>query len=521
MVETISNKENLTLEDTVQKEFNKLSNVSADEIISKSKYKTIILPNWDKIIKNSDWKEVLRIGIGSKMQEKNWSKEPVNKPIQKVNNNQIEKKNTSINTKESDAQNNSFFTQKLYIKKDGKYMSAELTRKDIIFKKWEKVLLYRDPWIMDNGWIYEWNWKVSKIKDGTKYMVKNISNAFVYKENETSILFSQIAYQARKIEYLKKNVCMKETLFDKYFSKDSLSLEDGQGNIGNCYMVAAFRALMESPNYETLIRTSVNIDNSKWNDKWIATVKIPLWVKNAKEYKIYPRDVMPQKNKFYNPDVVIPPQKVPMQSVKWSPTKGKYYPEYTKRSDGKLEPVIMSKSREYLTPLKWPIWIKILEAAYVKIKDNWNNDSAAWWFDRLKIEWWMWWSAIIDIIWETQWEPEDVWTFWSKSLSDQKLLEKSYKYFDGFLQYRDYGTLATKNWEGKDDTHFYNIPWINQKIVYKHAYTIIDTDPLNKTVTIVNPWKLDKPFKISYNQTCQAFSMISWIWVDFDKSFRS
>jgi hypothetical protein len=65
------------------------------------------------------------------------------------------------------------------------------------------------------------------------------------------------------MDYLKKNVCMKEDLFDKYFSKDSLSMEDGQGNIGNCYMVAAFRSLMESPNYETLVRTSVSIDNSK------------------------------------------------------------------------------------------------------------------------------------------------------------------------------------------------------------------------------------------------------------------
>jgi hypothetical protein len=41
-----------------------------------------------------------------------------------------------------------------------------------------------------------------------------------------------------------------------------------------------------------------------------------------------------------------------MQSVKWSPTHNKYYPEYTKKADGKLEPVIMSKSREYLRPLK-------------------------------------------------------------------------------------------------------------------------------------------------------------------------
>lgn len=428
----------------------------------------------------------------------------------------VNTKESYLNQKIANAQDIDFFRKKLFVKQNGKYVPSSQVRWNVSFSEWEKVVLYRDPGIMDNGWIYEGNGTIVKTTKDTKFTITNLSKDFLYKENEANIVFSEVAYQSRKQEYLKKYSCLSPELFTKYFSKDALEYKDWQWNIGNCYFVGALRALMESPNYETLIRTSVKIDLTSNGP---VDVKLPLWDKNSVEYKIYPQDLAPQKNRFYESWKIIAPQEVPLQSVKWNKKENKYVAEYQKGLDWQRIPKIMPKNREYLYPLKWPVWLQIIEAAYIKMKDLDNNDQGTGGFDRLKMEWWFGDMAIIDLIWENQWKKETVWTTWSKSLFEQNLKSDLYDYFDGFNQYKDYGTLASRLKSWKNDTDFYEFPWVKEKIAYKHAYTIVDTDPINKTVSLVNPRKLDQPFKLTYEQASSAFSSVLWIWVDFDKSF--
>ncbi len=405
-----------------------------------------------------------------------------------------------------------------------------ISRDIIIFEKWEKdIVIYRPPWILSYGWTITWAQEVSRVNtDWKKITITNLSNDFIYRKEEISnpkdsigstnswFEFPEVWFQRRQQEYLKKYSKMSNTVFSKYFSKDVLEMQDWQANIGNCYLVAALRSLMESPNYETLIRTSVKIEKSTQYE-WVATITLPLWDKNGEEFKVYPSDLKPQPNTFYNPNKAIPPQTVPLQRVRWDKRKKKYVPRW-KNVNGKKEPDIMNKNYESLRPLKWPLWMQILEMAYLKKNITTNDDSAPWWVDRLKMEWWFWDQAVLDLI-GNQWEREKVWTYWKNSIIKQGLKSLAYKYFNDFHKFRDYWTLASiwRSW--KDDSHKYNISGTKQKIFYGHAYTIIDTDPLAKTVTIINPHKTNKPFTLTYAQTCEAFSLISGVGVDFENAY--
>lgn len=398
-----------------------------------------------------------------------------------------------------------------------------------MFQSGEEIVLYRPPGVLDKWRTYDGFRTISKTKDWKKTIIKNIENDFIYRTNELSdpkksigdtnkwFEFPEIWFERRSREYLKNNSTMDENTFKKYFSVRALDMNDGQKNIWNCYLVAALRSLMESPNYETLIRTSIRIDISKWPNNWVADVKLPLWDPKSKLYKIYASEIKPQKNIFYNPDQVINPQTVPLQRVKWRDGK---YEAQLKTIGGKRTPEIMTKEHEYLNPLEWPIWMQILEMAYLKKETRTNNDLWEWGTDRLKMEWWFWDRAIIDLIWENNWKPERVWSYWYKNIIDQgeSSKTKAYEYFNNFHSFRDYGTLASiaKRW--MTDSNMYNID--NQKIAYGHAYTIIDTNPINQTVQIINPRKTNQTFTLTYEQTVKAFSSITNVWVAFDKAFR-
>ena len=269
-----------------------------------------------------------------------------------------------------------------------------------------------------------------------------------------------------------------------------------QKNVWNCYFVAALRCLYQSPLYEHFIRTSVSYDK----DKKEFTISIPLWNTKAKKYKIWENLLKPQKNRFYKPWEIVPPQKIPLQEVKWVKDK----------NGGHYEPVFKNwkpvKAREYLKPIRAPKWIQALEAAFLA---NTSMDKN-WKVDRLRMEWGIWSEALRTMLWENN--------------TDQNLFlinrekEKTKKLFNNFHPLTDYVILWTKPHK-EGDRKMYKVNWTNIELAHGHAYSVIWTNPDKKTVTLVNPRKLNEPFELTYQETIDNFCTVMGCKADYRNGF--
>lgn len=256
-----------------------------------------------------------------------------------------------------------------------------------------------------------------------------------------------------------------------------------QKNVWNCYLLAAIRSIIQSPLYEHFICTSVSYDKDK--DQF--TVKIPLWNLNAKSYVISKDLLEPQKNVFYEPGKKISPQIVPLQEVRRNTKTKKYEEQYDKNWNPKL----FRKSREYLYPVNAPKWIQALEVAYLLATTDKN-----WKIDRLKMEGGHWNDALEKLLWTNNTDKSTI------LINRNRVATK--KFFDTFHPLTSYATISTTQWKNGDDIR-YKVRWTEIQLFHRHAYTIIDTDPIKKTVTLVNPSAITEGFELTYEQVMENF----------------
>lgn len=272
-----------------------------------------------------------------------------------------------------------------------------------------------------------------------------------------------------------------------------------QKNVWNCYLVASLRSLVQSPLYEHFVCTSVSYDKEKKQ----FTVKIPLWCTRAKSYVITEKMLKPQKNRFYNPNKATPPQTVPLQQVKWDFQKKEFVPLTNKNGT----PILFRRNRSVLYPINAPKWLQALEAAYL-LAARMGND---WVFDRLKLESGLWSDALETLLWMNN---TDKWNILYFEKDDHKIRN----IFNQFHPLTHYVILGSKRL--KDGDRFsYKVQWTNIKLYRNHAYTIIDTDPDKKTVTLVEPSEFTKPITLTYDQAVNNFHNLKYCKADYRNGF--
>lgn len=155
------------------------------------------------------------------------------------------------------------------------------------------------------------------------------------KEHSPSLL--QEARRCReKILEKKGFFSLSEEEYKQYFS-DVYSGQQKfkQGNVGNCYAVAAIHALSQSENFELMARSSMQrLQDGSWE------VRIPLFDRNGKKVTITQGEIQPQENKNFG--------------WHWNFKEDFLFP----RRD----------NRRYLNPVEASEGVRVLEAAYIKSK---------------------------------------------------------------------------------------------------------------------------------------------------------
>lgn len=272
-----------------------------------------------------------------------------------------------------------------------------------------------------------------------------------------------------------------------------------QKNVWNCYLLAAIRSIIQSPLYEHFICTSVSYNESKKQ----FTIKIPLWNRHAKSYVIGENVFRPQKNRFYNPTRAIPPQVVPLQEVRWNSKTWKYEQQY----DRNRKPKLFKKNKEYLYPIKAPKWLQALEVAFLTATSLDENGR----IDRLRMEWWHANDALETILWTNNTNKGYL------SVKQKKLeVEKFFDKFHPLTSYATISSIPSVEW----DSVMYRVRWTNISLAHSHAYSIIDTDPVKKTVTLVNPWTITEHFTLSYDQVLENFHALKYCKADIVNWFK-
>jgi len=280
----------------------------------------------------------------------------------------------------------------------------------------------------------------------------------------------KIWYEERRNEYLKNNSSLEERYFLEYFDKNKIKdipYAWQAWGVANCFFVAALISIMESENYEALIRTSVSwfqIEDGYSFKK--ATVRLPLWNKNnTKEI-----------------------------TIDWDDIK---------------------KDANGISSIKWPLWMKILEAAYLQLMWEKTSDRAK--FDRARA-----WNNIDSR--SRNWTITLEKLLWT-SQTDQKYFSipnnKSYleDYLNNFSPAKDYGILGSKSMEWKNDQNTYETA-SKKELKYSHMYTIISSDSANKTVKIVDPRQISKPFELTYDEVFNNFGEVTSATVDYKNGFK-
>ena len=280
---------------------------------------------------------------------------------------------------------------------------------------------------------------------------------------------------------------MSQEDYQKYFApKDfEVGAELKQGNVGDCYVLAALHALSCSPNYETICRSSMRkLPDGSWE------VKIPLLSENSDVITITEEELAPQKNALF--------LKV--------------------TEDGKSP-----DRRQLLTSLKGKEGIKVLEAAFIKKKFGR--------VDRLASEG-GWQSEVLTSLGGDNFKKYLINS--SKYNADRKIYEHrglvslpadNMAYLDHILENFDPEVfiatassrrMDTKTLSGKvlDAVGVYKGKNTMQTFVPEHAYSISGVDKKNKIIKLANPWDTTKIIELTFDQFKGTFSGLEAVRID-------
>jgi len=269
---------------------------------------------------------------------------------------------------------------------------------------------------------------------------------------------------------------MSKSEFQEYFlTSPADGAELKQGNVGNCYAVAAIHALSSSPHLEIICRSSMKkLDNGNWE------VRIPLMSEFSEIYTITPEDLKPQRNReFLN-----------LKNGKW------------KNPDLRLT----------LNPPAGKEGFQALEAAYLKHKLG----SV----DRLKSEG-GWSDEVLSILGGENFNEFVVNSYeYNYALKkfeygflnnlDSTNQSKLDNYLENFNPELHIATLSTSH----TTNFFYRAKGTMHVLVKNHAYSISKVDKEAKLAYIHNPWNTKKTMVFTFDQLKENFENFRAIRID-------
>lgn len=268
--------------------------------------------------------------------------------------------------------------------------------------------------------------------------------------------------------------------YEQYFTDKHLERKGfRQGNVGDCYAVAALHALSESPNFEMLVRSSCRrLPDGTWK------VRIPLLDERGAMISISPEEISSQRNTGF---------------LKWDDVEG-------------------LDRRKVLHPLQGSEGMRVLEAAYIKAKfGSVNRLAAEGGYGNEVLTHLLGKKQVIDTSFKMV--PSD-------SISQQfqgKAGGDTIPSIDRFLREFDFETsLVTVNscaftpgrWDKIRQSFgfpriYYRGRGIEKRFVRNHAYSLLKVDQKKREVILTNPWDTAEPIELSFDQLRENFRSVS------------
>lgn len=339
---------------------------------------------------------------------------------------------------------------------------------------WNEVYVKRSNGTIERGWNIESIWpdRIELRNIARPQMVRRCDPDEIY--SITQIEWWQIEltdmaaeFQRRRLNLLQSELSLSEADFQRLFDGDF-----GQRNVWNCYFVAAMHSLRESPDFELIMRSSIQrVD-------WWYQVQIPMLSRwSGRTIFVGDNDILPQINRQY----------------------------------GQADNLWRIDNRRYLNPIDWPVWYQILEMAYIIQKFSSTN--------RLLAEWGFWSEVLSRLSWNN-FISQTIWRFGRWMFSSYWSLAEQNWQVDAFLEFaRTYDprrNIATANsiaW-----TNWHNSSYIIDgiEIFHSHAYSIMNIDRFNQIITLRNPWAWERPIMMNFRQFLQAFSQVDWVQINYE-----
>lgn len=288
---------------------------------------------------------------------------------------------------------------------------------------------------------------------------------------------------------------MSKADFGQYFASKDFEIRTDlqQGNIGDCYVVAAIHAMSRSPHFEMIVRSSMKrLPDGSWE------VRIPLLSKGSDIIKITPEELLPQKNR-----------------------------QFLKREKGNILPDLRRK----LLPMKGKEGLQVLEAAFMKQKFGTVDRLAAegGWGDQVLME--LGGDNLKRLAFnagytvkegKAKFAPEQT----LDTIPNQKYLDDFLNNFDPEV---DMATVATRFFDKNKLTGqladalglLYKTKGANKFFVPGHAYSISKVDRQKKIVTVNNPWNTTKPIDLTFDQFKGTFQSIGAARIDHSKLLKN
>jgi hypothetical protein len=371
-----------------------------------------------------------------------------------------------------------------------------LKEKESSLNVWNEVYIKRTSWSLEKWWtivdIVDGKYRLSSPyvtwKWEHQYITRNSLLEEIYtvreieKPRSWDASWDEVSeMKKRSFEHIEHNSTLSEESFNILFEWDVLK----QKNIGNCYLISALNSLRKSPHYEAIIRLSIKKVN------WGYNIKVPLWDKNGQVIFVNISDIQPQRNINY----------------------------WIKDKSWNID------NREYLQPIDWPEWLKLIEAAYWKMitSQQWKQWEV---LNRLYMEGWLWEKALMELLgsntlarnnitWEGlfkfKWSLQDLASKWDQIINQVE------NFLDNFHPWKDIATVNTMRSQQWHDSNYFidGIEFYNS-----HAYSITKVDKFDKIVHVTNPWNAHEIIPLTYNQFMRAFSDTSSVEIRPDRFLK-
>ena len=268
--------------------------------------------------------------------------------------------------------------------------------------------------------------------------------------------------------------------YERYFTDKHLERKGfRQGNVGDCYAVAALHVLSESPNFEMLVRSSCQrLPDGTWK------VRIPLLDERGVTISISPEEISSQRNTGF-----------------------------LRRSD-----IWGLDRRKVLHPLQGSEGMRVLEAAYIKAKfGSVNRLAAEGGYGNEVLTHFLGKKQVIDTSFKMVPSDSGGQQFQGKAGGD------TIPSIDRFLREFDLETsLVTVNSRaftfGRWDKirRLFGFPRIyyrgrgtEKRFVRNHAYSLLKVDQKKRNVILANPWNTVEPIELSFDQLRENFRSVS------------